>query len=161
MVTAGRFPGLQSNHQAAAQFQAGVAREKGLFHRRQHALVHQAIASNRKVTLMAMPCPRPAILSRPTSRATVQIDQVKLTPVTVLIIRQKAGQNALGIRTLLQALKATNPQIRIGVGLSGDSTNPRANVGHGGSNGQMTSRNGHAEATVAGVSSQDRKGHGS
>ena len=64
---------------------------------------------------MAMPCPRAAILPRPTGRTTVQIDQVKLTPVTVLIIRKKAGQNALGIRTLLQALKATNPQIRIGV----------------------------------------------
>ena len=82
---------------------------------------------------MAMPCPRAAILPRPTGRATVQIDQVKLTPVTVLIIRKKAGQNALGIRTLLQALKATNPQIRIGVGLGGDGTNPGADVGDGGS----------------------------
>jgi len=161
MVTAGRFPGLESHHQAAAQFQAGVTGEKGLLHRRQHALIRQAIASNGHVTLMAMPCPRAAILPRPTGRATVQIDQVKLTPVTVLIIRKKAGQNALGIRTLLQALKTTNPQIRIGVGLGGDGTNPGADVGHGGSDSQMTSGDGHAKATVAGVPGQDRKGHGS
>ena len=86
---------------------------------------------------------------------------MKLTPFTVLIIRKKAGQNALGIRTLLQALKTTNPQIRICVGLGGDSTNPGADVGHGGSNGQVTGGNSHAKAAVAGVSSQDRKGHGS
>ena len=110
---------------------------------------------------MAMPCPRAAILPRPTSRTTVQIDQVKLTPVTVLIIRKKAGQNALGIRTLLQALKATNPQIRIGVGLGGDSTNPGADVRHGGSNGQMTGGHSHTKATVAGITGQDRKSHGS
>ena len=110
---------------------------------------------------MAMPCPRPAILPRPTGRATVKINQVKLTPITVLIISKKAGQNALGIRTLLQALKTTNPQIRIGVGLGGDSTNPGADVRHGGSNGQMTGGNSHAKTTVAGVSGQDRKGHGS
>ena len=83
---------------------------------------------------MAMPCPRAAILPRPTGRTTVQIDQVKLTPVTVLIIGEKAGQNAVCIRTLLQALKATDPQIWIGMSLSGDSTNPGADVGHGGSN---------------------------
>ena len=161
MVTAGRFPSLQSHHQAATQFQAGVAGEEGLFHHLQHALIHQAIAGNGQVTLMAMPCPRAAILSRPTGRTTVQIDEVKLTPVTVLVIRKKAGENALGIRTLLQALKATNPQIRIGVSLGGDGTNPGADVGHGGSNGQMTGGNGHAKAAVAGVSGQDRKGHGS
>ena len=110
---------------------------------------------------MAMPCPRAAILPRPTGRTTVQIDQVKLTPVTVLIIRKKAGQNALSIRTLLQALKTTNPQIRIGMSLGGDSTNPGADVRHGGSNGQMTGGNSHAKAPVAGVPGQDRKGHGS
>ena len=110
---------------------------------------------------MAMPCPRAAILPRPTGRATVQVDQVKLTPVSVLVIRKKAGQNALGIGTLLQALKATNPQIRIGVGLGGDSTNPGADVRHGGSNGQMTGGHSHTKATVAGVPGQDRKGHGS
>ena len=161
MVTTSRFPGLESHHQAAAQFQAGVAGEKGLLHGCQHALIHQAIAGNRQITLMAMPCPRAAILPRPTGRATVQIDQVKLTPVTVLIIRKKAGQNALGIRTQLQALKATNPQIRIGVSLGGDGTHPGADVRHGGSNGQMTGGNGHAETTVAGITGQDRKGHGS
>ena len=105
---------------------------------------------------MAMPCPRAAILSRPTGRATVQIDQVKLTPVTVLIIGKKAGQNALSIRTLLQALKTTNPQIRIGMSLGGDSTNPGADVRHGGSNGQMTSGYSHAKAAVAGVPGHDR-----
>ena len=161
MVTAGGFPGLQRNHQAAAQFQAGVAGEKGLLHGYQHALIHQAIAGNRQITLMAMPCPRAAILPRPTGRTTVQIDQVKLTPITVLIIRKKAGQNALGIRTLLQALKATNPQIRIGVSLGGDGTNPGADVRHGGSNGQMTGGHSNTKATVAGVPGQDRKGHGS
>ena len=109
MVTTSRFPGLESHHQTAAQFHAGVAGEKGLFHGCQHALIHQAIASNRQITLMEMPCPRAAILPRPTGRATVPINQVKLTPVTVLIISKKAGQNALSIRTLLQALKATNP----------------------------------------------------
>ena len=108
MVTTSRFPGLESHHQTAAQFQAGVAGEKGLLHGCQHALIHQTIASNRLITLMAMPCPRAAILPRPTGRATVQIDQVKLTPVTVLIIGKQAGQNALGIRTLLQALQATD-----------------------------------------------------
>ena len=128
MVTTSRFPGLESHHQAAAQFQAGVAGEKGLFHGCQHALIHQAIAGNRQITVMTMPCPRAAILPRPTGRATVQIDQVKLTTVTVLIICKKAGQNALSIRTLLQALKATNPQIRIGMGLGCDSTNPSADV---------------------------------
>ena len=86
---------------------------------------------------------------------------MKLSPVTVLIIRQKAGQNALGIRTLLQALKATNPQLRIGMGLGGDSTTPRADVGHSGSNGQMTGGHGHAETTVTGIPGQDRKCHGS
>jgi hypothetical protein len=101
VITASRFPGLKSHHQAAAQFQAGVAGEKGLLHRRQHGLIHQAIASNGQVTLMAMPCPRAAILPRPTGRATVQVNQVKLTPVTVLIIGKQAGQNALSIRTLL------------------------------------------------------------
>ena len=161
MVTASRFPGLESHHQAAAQFQAGVAGEKDLLHGCQHAIIHQAIARNRQITVMTMPCPRAAILPRPTGRATVQIDQVKLTPVTVLIICKKAGQNALSIRTLLQALKATNPQIRIGVGLGGDGTNPGADVGHGGSNSKMTSGNGHAKATVAGVPGHDRKGHGS
>ena len=161
MVTTSRVPGLESHHQAAAQFQAGVAGEKGLLHGYQHALIHQAIAGNRQITLMAMPCPRAAILPRPTGRATVQIDQVKLTPVSVLIIGKQAGQNALGIRTLLQALKATNPQIRIGVGLSGDGTNPGADVRHGGSNGQMTSGHSNTKATVAGVPGQDRKGHGS
>ena len=110
---------------------------------------------------MAMSCPRAAIMPRPTGRATVQIDQVKLSPVTVLIIREKAGQNTLGIRTLLQALKTTNPQIGIGMGLGGDSTDPRANVGHGGSNSQMTGGHSHAEATVAGIPGQDRKGHDS
>ena len=110
---------------------------------------------------MTMPCPRAAILPRPTGRATVQIDQVKLTPLTVLIICKKAGQNALSIRTLLQALKATNPQIRIGMGLGGDSTNTRADVGHSGSNCQMTGGHGHAETTVTGIPGQDRKGHGS
>ena len=161
MVTTSRFPGLESHHQAAAQFQAGVAGEKGLLHGYQHALIHQAIAGNRQITLMAMPCPRAASLPRPTGRTTVQIDQVKLTPVTVLIIRKKAGENALGIRTLLQALKATNPQIRIGVSLGGDGTNPGADVRHGGSNGQMTSGHSNTKATVAGVPGQDRKGHGS
>ena len=161
MVTTSRFPGLESHHQAAAQFQAGVAGEKGLLHGYQHVLIHQAIAGNRQITLMAMPCPRAATLPRPTGRATVQIDQVKLTPVTVLIICKKAGQNALSIRTLLQALKATNPQIRIGMGLGGDSTNTRADVGHSGSNGQMTGGHGHAETTVTGIPGQDRKGHGS
>ena len=110
---------------------------------------------------MAMPCPRPAILPRPTGRATVKINQVKLTPITMLIISKKAGQNTLGIRTLLQALKATNPQIRIGMGLGGDSTNPRADVGHSGSNGQMTGGHGHSETTVTGIPGQDRKGLGS
>ena len=129
--------------------------------RDRHALIHQAIAGNRQITLMAMPCPRAAILPRPTGRATVEINQVKLSPVTVLIIRKKAGQNALGIRTLLQALKATNPKIGIGMSLSGDSTNPGADVRHSGSNGQMTGGNGNAETTVAGVPGQDRKGHGS
>jgi hypothetical protein len=161
MVTTSRFPGLESHHQAAAQFQAGVAGEKGLLHGCQHALINQAIAGNRQITLMAMPCPRAAILPRPTGRTTIQIDQVKLTPVTVLIIRKKAGQNALSIRTLLQALKATNPQIRIGVGLGGNGTNPGADVRHGGSNSQMTGGNRHAEATVAGITGQDRKSHGS
>ena len=161
MVTTSRFPSLQSHHQAAAKFQAGVAGEKDLLHGCQHAIIHQAIARNRQITVMTMPCPRAAILPRPTGRATVQIDQVKLTPVTVLIIRKKAVQNALGIRTLLQALKATNPQIGIGVGLGGDGTYTRANVGHGGSNGQMTSGHSHTKAAVAGVSGQDRKGHGS
>ena len=161
MVTTSRFPGLESHHQAAAQFQAGVAGEKGLLHGCQHALIHQAITGNRQITLMAMPCPRAAILSRPTGRATVQVDQVKLTPVSVLVIRQQAGQNALGIGTLLKALKTTNPQIRIGVGLGGDGTYTGADVGHGGSNGQVTGGNSHAKAAVAGVSSQDRKGHGS
>ena len=155
MVTTSRFPGLESHHQTAAQFQAGVAGEKGLLHGYQHALIHQAIAGNRQITLMAMPCPRAAILSRPTGRATVQVDQVKLTPVSVLVIRQQAGQNALGIGTLLKALKTTNPQIRIGVGLGGDGTNPRADVGHGGSNGQMTGGHSHAKATVIRVSGQD------
>ena len=161
MVTAGRFTGLQSHHQASAQFQAGVAGEKGLLHGYQHALIHQAIAGNRQITLMAMPCPRAAILPRPTGRTTVKIDQVKLTPVTVLIIRKKAGQNALGIRTLLQALKATDPQIRIGMSLSGDSTNAGADVRHRGSNSQMTGGHSHAETTIAGIPGQDRKGHGS
>jgi hypothetical protein len=161
MVTTSSFPGLESHHQAAAQFQAGIAGEEGLFHRRQHTLIHQAIASDGDVTLMAMPCPRAAILSRPTGRATVQVDQVKLTPVSVLVIRQQAGQNALGIGTLLKALKTTNPQIRIGVGLGGDGTYTGADVGHGGSNGQVTGGHSHAKAAVAGVSSQDRKGHGS
>ena len=78
MVTAGRFASLQSQHQAAAQFQARVAGEEGLFHRLQHTLVHQAIAGNGQVTLMAMPRPRAAILSCPTGRATIQVDQVKL-----------------------------------------------------------------------------------
>ena len=155
MITACRFPSLKSHHQATAQFQAGVAGEKGLLRRRQDGLVHQAIAGNGQVTLMAMPCPRAAILPRPTGRSTIKIDQVKLTPVTVLIIREQAGQNALSIGTLLQALQATNPQIRIGVGLGGDSTNPRADVGHGGSNGQMTSSNGHAKTTVVGITGQD------
>ena len=159
MVTTSRFPGLESHHQAATQFQAGVAGEKGLLHGCQNALIHQAIAGNRQITLMAMPCPRAAILPRPTGRTTVKIDQVKLTPVTVLIIGKQAGQNALGIRTLLQALKATDPQIRIGMSLRGDSTNPGADVRHRGSNSQMTGGNRHAEATVAGVPSQDRKGH--
>ena len=161
MVTTSRFPSLQSHHQAAAKFQAGVAGEKDLLNGCQNALIHQAIAGNRQTTLMAMACPRAAILPRPTGRATVQIDQVKLSPVTVLIIRKKAGQNTLGIRTLLQALKTTNPQIRIGVGLGGDGTNPGADVGHGGSNSQMTGGNRHAEATVAGITGQDRKSHGS
>ena len=161
MVTPRRFPGLERHHQATAQFQAGVAGEKGLLHGCQHALIYQAIAGNREITPMAMPCPRAAILPRPTSRTTVQIDQMKLTPVTVLIIRKKAGQNALGIRTLLQALKATNPPIRIGVGLGGDGTNPGADVGHGGANGQMTGGNGHTKATGAGITGQDRKSHGS
>ena len=110
---------------------------------------------------MAMPCPRAAILPRPTGRATVQVDQVKLTTVAMLIIRKKAGQNAPGIGTLLQALKATNPQIGIGVSLGGDSTNPGADVRHGGSNGKMTGGHSHTKATVAGVPGQDRKGHGS
>ena len=79
----------------------------------------------------------------------------------MLIIRKKAGKNALSIRTLLQTLQATNPQVRIGVGLGGDSTNPRADVGHGGSNGQMTGGHSYAKATVVGVSGQYRKGHGS
>ena len=155
MVTTSRFPGLESHHQAAAQFQAGVAGEEGLLHSRQHGLVRQAIASNGEVTLMAMPCPRAAILPRPTGRATVQVNQVKLTPITVLIIREKAGQNALSIRTLLQTLQATNPQVRIGVGLGGDSTNPRADMGDGGSNGHMTRSHSHAKATVVGITGQD------
>ena len=161
MVTPSGFSRLQSHHQAATQFQVGVTGEKGLFHRRQHALVHQAIASNRQVTLMTMPCPRTAILSRPTGRATVQVDQMKLTPVAVLIIRQKAGQNTFGIRTLHPARTATKPPIRSGVGLGRDSTYTGADVGHGGSNGQVTGGNSHAKAAVAGVSSQDRKGHSS
>jgi len=80
---------------------------------------------------MAMSCPRAAILPSPTGRATVQVDQVKLTPVTVLILRQKAGQNTLCIRTLLQAFKAANPQIGIGMSLGRNSTNSRPNVGNG------------------------------
>jgi hypothetical protein len=86
---------------------------------------------------------------------------MKLTPITMLIIRQKAGQNTLRIRTLLQALKATDPQIGIGVGLRRHSANSGANVGHGGSNGQMTCGNSHAKTAVVGITGQDRKSHGS
>ena len=155
MITTSRFPSLKSHHQATAQFQAGVAGEEGLLHSRQHGLIRQAIASNGEVTLMAMPCPRAAIRPRPTGRSTIKIDQVKLTPVTVLIIREQAGQNGLSIGTLLQALQATNPQIRIGVGLGGDSTNPGTDVRDGGSNSQMTGGNSNTKTTVAGVPGQD------
>ncbi|EAU75265.1 N-carbamoyl-L-amino acid amidohydrolase [Synechococcus sp. RS9916] len=108
-----------------------------------------------------MPGPRATILTRPTGRATVQVNQVKLTPVTMLIICKEAGQNVVRIRALLQAFKTTNPQVRVGVGLGGDSTNPRADVGHSRSNGQMTRSNGHTKAAIAGITGHDRKGHGS
>ena len=122
-----------------------------MLHRHQNTLVNQTIARNRQITLMAMACPGAAILPRPTGRATVQVNQVKLTPVTMRIICQEAGQNVVRIRALLQAFKTTNPQVGVGVSLGGDSTNPRADVGDSGSNGQMARGNGHTKAAIAGV----------
>ena len=151
----------KGSHQASTKFPAGIAGEIRLLHRLHNTVVDQTIASDRQVTPMAVPSPSPAILPRPTGRSTIQVDQMKLTPITMLIIRQKAGQNTLRIRTLLQAFKTTDPQIGIGVGLGRHSANSGADVGHGGSNGQMTGGNSHAKAAVAGITGQDRKGHGS
>jgi hypothetical protein len=53
---------------------------------------------------------------------------MKLAPITVWVVDQQTVENRSRINALLQALKTTDTEIRIGVGLGGDSANAGTDV---------------------------------
>ena len=78
--------------------------------------------------------PITALWACPTGSAAFGIDQMKLTTITMAVIRQQTLQHLVGISTLFKPLKTTNPQIRIGVSLGSHSPHPRTDMGNSGTN---------------------------
>ena len=79
-----------------------------------------------------MASPRSAVGACPGGGLAAGVDQVKLAPLPLGVVAQKAGFHVVGAQVLFEPLQATDAQIGIGMGLGGHGSNPGADVRHGG-----------------------------
>ena len=108
---------------------------------------------------MAMTGPGLAIRPGPAGGAALKINQMKLATVTMGVIAEQCLKHLVSIRTLLQSLETADPEIRIGVGLGGNSTNAGADMGNRRTHSEMAGGNGNPKAAVGLIAGNDGKGH--
>ena len=108
---------------------------------------------------MAMTGPGLAIRPGPTGGAALKINQMKLATVAMGVIAEQCLKHLVGIRTLLQSFETTDSEIRIGVGLGGDGTNARADMGNRRAHCKMAGGDSDPKATVGLIAGNDREGH--